>query len=86
MKLSNEEERRRQEDLARQRLEAARQRKLQGENLVRGESIVIADGELTDDSKLEEAVLKVLDKRHRNERDLLIKVCNCYNDKVFNLC
>ncbi|XP_035826163.1 uncharacterized protein LOC101847194 [Aplysia californica] len=73
-KMSKDEERQRQQDLARQRLEAARQRKLQGENMVRGETIVLPEGEMEDESKVGETALRMLDRRHQLERDLLIKL------------
>ena len=74
-----EEERKRQQDLARQRLEEARQRKkMQGENLVRGESIVLPDEDENDSSKIGETILRVLDRSHQKERDLLIKVTKSF--------
>ncbi|GFN88861.1 trichohyalin-like [Plakobranchus ocellatus] len=84
--LSKEEERNRQQELARQRLEMARQqRQLQGDNLVRGETIhlpggIDGDKDQPGEGKVDDAVLSVLDKRHAKERDTLIKLLDDHSD------
>ena len=78
--LSKEEEKLRQQELARQRLDILRQRqRLQGDNLVRGETILqhndLEENEsFMTDGRKDEVILGLLDVRHARERNALIKV------------
>ncbi|KAL3852521.1 hypothetical protein ACJMK2_016149, partial [Sinanodonta woodiana] len=72
------EERQRQEQLARDRLEAARQQRRQGQPFKENEE---DERELTDVdheniSALQEAAVRDLDHKHRKERDLFIQLLN----------
>ncbi|RUS75677.1 hypothetical protein EGW08_016571 [Elysia chlorotica] len=83
--LSKEEEKLRQKELARQRLEIVRQRqRLQGDNLVRGETILQLDEFENDsypsDARKDEVVLGMLDVRHARERKALIKLLDEHSD------
>ena len=70
-KLSKEEERKRQEKLARERIEAARQGCSQGRQLD-DDSLAVVD---TDDpASLQEAIARDLDRRHRKEMEFFMQV------------
>jgi len=69
LRLAQDEERRRQENLARERLAAARSRKqTQDDN----DEVKV---DLDDPSSLQLAISHTLDKQHERERQTLIKVC-----------
>lgn len=69
LEQNQEDERQRQERLAKERLEAARKRR--GKKLT-PELETVTDME--DKSSLQDSVGELIDKRHRQERDLLIQV------------
>ena len=70
-KLSKEEERKRQEKLARERIEAARQGRSQGLQQD-DDSLVAVDTE--DPASLQEAIARDLDRRHRKEMEFFMQV------------
>lgn len=65
-----DEERQRQERLARERIEAARRRRREGKTTPE-EAI---NHETDDRMELQESLNMAIDRRHRHERDLLIQV------------
>lgn len=67
-----DEERQRQERLARERIEAARRRRREGKTTPE-EAI---NHETDDRMELQESLNMAVDRRHRHERDLLIQVVN----------
>ena len=69
--MSKEEERKRQEKLARERIEAARQGRSQGRQLD-DDSLVVVDTE--DPASLQEAIARDLDRRHRKEMEFFMQV------------
>ena len=71
LRLSKDDERKRQEKLARERIEAARQRRRQGKQLEE-DGIVVVDTE--DPASLQEAIARDLDKKHRREMEYFMKV------------
>ena len=72
LRLSKDEERKRQEKLARERIEAARQRRRQGRQL-EDEEIIAPDTE--DPASLQEAIARHLDKKHHREMEYFMRVC-----------
>ena len=71
LRLSKDEERKRQEKLARERIEAARQRRRQGKQL-EDDGMVVVD--IEDPASLQEAIARDLDKKHRREMEYFMKV------------
>lgn len=69
LEQNQEDERQRQERLAKERLEAAR-RKRGKKGTPEPETVT----DMEDKASLQEAVGDLIDKRHRQERDLLIQV------------
>lgn len=65
-----EEERQRQQRLARERIEAARRKRREGKTTPK-EAI---NHETEDRVELQESLTMAVDRRHRHERDLLIQV------------
>ncbi|XP_053377355.1 trichohyalin-like isoform X2 [Mercenaria mercenaria] len=71
-RLAKEEERLRQEKLARERLEAARNRKKEGKEEEEDTDIGPVDTE--DPASLQEAIAHDMDRRHRQERSIFMKL------------
>lgn len=66
----SEEERQRQERLAKDRIEAARRRRREGQ----GSPEEAINHDSTDRMELQESLNMAIDRRHQHERDLLIQV------------
>lgn len=72
MQLKRDEERKKQEKLARERLEAARNRKKSKSGPQDEDEPVAVDTE--DTLSLQEAIATNMDRRHKQEQQLMIKV------------
>ena len=73
MRETREEERKRQQKLARERLEAARKRREEGlEDVIEEEEDIFVDME--DTISLQEAIARDMDRKHLHERQLFLQV------------
>jgi len=73
LKLKRDEERMRQEKLARERLEAARNRR---KNKITQEPDEPVTVDTDDTLSLQEAIAINMDRRHKQEQEIFMKVCN----------
>ena len=72
MRETREEERKRQQKLARERLEAARKRREEGlEDVIEEEDIFV---DMEDTISLQEAIARDMDRKHLHERQLFLQV------------
>ncbi|GFS04525.1 trichohyalin-like [Elysia marginata] len=84
---SKEDEKSRQQELARQRLEMLQQcQRLQKDNLVRGESVLLLDDmalgdESSAEGRMDDLVLGLLDVRHARERNMLLKLMDDHSNE-----